>query len=88
VVTSNTTTGDTDTMIVLDTQIAVSLCVDLEMLEDWLLHASPDTLAELGEFAYHATGNPRFGVDELIRALGHYGVVLRRGLAAPRCQRQ
>ncbi|MGH3517790.1 MAG: hypothetical protein ACRDQ7_10330 [Haloechinothrix sp.] len=76
-----------DEVVALDTHIVVPLCFDLDMLEDWLLHCSPDTLHELGDFAYRATGNPQFGVDELIRALGHYGVVLRRLLAAPRFQR-
>lgn len=68
--------------IALDTHIAVPLCFDLGLLEDWLLHCSPDTWHELGEFAYYATGSPQFGVSELITDLGRYGVTLNRLLKA------
>jgi hypothetical protein len=71
-----------DDVIAVDTLIAVSLCHDLGVLEDWLLHASPDTLDELADFAYHGTGSPQSGVTELIVGLGRYNVALRRLLAA------
>lgn len=77
-----------DSVIALDTHVAVPLCFDLDVLEDWLLHASPDTLHELGNFAYRATGNPQFGVTELITALGRYTVLLRRLLTAQRAQQR
>lgn len=83
------TAGDAgDKVIALDVHIAVPLCFDLDLLADWLQHASPDTLHELGEFADHATGNPELGANELISSLGYYGVILRRLLAAQHTQRR
>lgn len=73
--------------IALDTHLAVPLCFDLGLLEDWLLHCSSDTLEELADFAYHANCEPRFAVAELIADLGHYGVTLNRLLKA-RIQQQ
>ncbi|MFB9727605.1 hypothetical protein [Haloechinothrix salitolerans] len=86
--TANNHADHDDSVIMLDTHVAVPLCCDLDMLEDWLLHCSADTLDELGNFAYRATNNPQFGVTELITALGRYGVVLRRLLAAQRAQQR
>lgn len=48
----------------------------LGQLEDWLLHASDETLAELGDFVEHL--DPRDDVRHVIDQLGHYGVHLRR----------
>lgn len=67
--------------IALDTHLAVPLCFDLGLLEDWLLHCSSDTLEELADFAYYAN-QPRFAVAELIADLGRYGVTLNRLLKA------
>jgi hypothetical protein len=71
-----------DPTIPLGTHIAVPLCFDLGLLEDWLLHCGRDTLDELADFAYHGTGNPRFAVTELIADLGRYSVALHRLLDA------
>lgn len=66
----------------LDTHIAVPLCYDLGVIEDWLLHCSSDTLEELADFAYHANHDPRFAVAELIGDLGRYSVTINRLLKA------
>jgi hypothetical protein len=58
---------------------------DLEVIEDWLLHASHETLAELADFAC----NRPYGrtVAQLIDDLGWHGVALRRLLPTRTGQR-
>ncbi len=53
---------------------------DLGVIEDWLLHAGEETLAELTEFAFGARGHG--DVAEFIDELGWHGVALRRLLTA------
>jgi hypothetical protein len=48
----------------------------LGQLEDWLLHASDEVLAELGEFVNHHY--PRGAALHVIDTLGLYSVELRR----------
>jgi len=48
----------------------------LGQLEDWLLHASDDVIAELGDFFNHSY--PRGAVCHVIDTLGLYGTELRR----------
>lgn len=48
----------------------------LGQIEDWLLHASDDSLEELGEFLNHL--HPRASVLSLTDTLGYYCAELRR----------
>jgi hypothetical protein len=61
----------------LDHDLAEDLHRALSLVEDWLLHASPETLDELAEFAY---GPAHHGHDQLrwiIDLLGEASVRLR-----------
>lgn len=49
---TNTTTPNTTVRAPLDVDLAEDLAAALGLVEDWLLHASPETLDELTEFAY------------------------------------
>jgi hypothetical protein len=57
----------------------------LGVIEDWLLHASDETLAELADFACHEPYGP--AVAELIDELGWHQVALRRLLPTGTGQR-
>jgi hypothetical protein len=60
---------------------------DLGVIEDWLLHAGEETLAELAEFAFGARGYSAGCIAELIDELGWHGVALRDLLTAHTGQR-
>ncbi|HET6952868.1 MAG TPA: hypothetical protein VFI47_20970 [Acidimicrobiales bacterium] len=47
-------------------------------LEDWLLHADPDTHRDLNEFCRGTSTNP----DHLIDTLGHLSILIHRQLRA------
>ena len=59
------------TSITLPDEVVVAICALLGTVEDWLLHAGDDVVADLGEFLGR---NP----DRVIRDLGATTVMLRR----------
>jgi hypothetical protein len=56
----------------------------VEIVEDWLLHASSETVFELGEFlsgmAWGSAGQPWRRAEQLISDLGDVGVALRKAI--------
>jgi hypothetical protein len=64
----------------LDDDLAADLHRAVSLVEDWLLHASPETLDELADFAY---GPAHHGHDQLRRIIDLLGETAARLRPAP-----
>ncbi len=71
------TPGTTPTRAPLDDQLAEDLHRAVGLVEDWLLHASPETLDELAEFLDGPAGHGYHRLRWIIELLGEAAAWLR-----------